>query len=160
MNQIFFAIIAIISVSIYAEPTDIAKKVNEPIKSTIQAPESTKILLSGGDEGSSASGGGGGKISVATNDYESDMINLGIECASSLGAQIPNLRSIDTIAKSIEDKISNTKPSRSIASEPSQACAVFSSQASSVILKRKFLREEVRPLNNQTIPSSGGAISK
>lgn len=124
----------------------------------------SKILLTGGSEGGGGSGGGkdgSSKVIVASSDYDLYLISNGVDCASSIGAQLPENKSVDNISKAIEEKISVIKPSRSIASETPQSCAIFSSQTSSVILKRKFLRDEiVFPSKIQEQQKTDSLISK
>lgn len=163
----------LLSLSIYSQAQEsnpiLKDQFKEPVKpsdgassaTSLEATSPKKIILAGGDEGGgiTSSGNGGGKVNMALSDYDKDMINLGVECAGAIGASIPEKKSIDTIASSIESKISNNKPSRSIASSYPDSCAVFSSQTSSVLLKRKFLRDEPTVVNPSKI-DSGSSLSK
>lgn len=123
-------------------------------------------IAGGGGEGGGVSSegdissGSGSKVSVALTEYDRDMIAHGIECANSVGAVLPANKTINSIASALESKISSAKPSRGIASEPSQSCHIFSSQTTSAILKRKYIREEVLPSVATDEAQKGSDISK
>lgn len=137
---------------------------DENISTNLQINNHPKINIARGGEGGGGSVGGegneGSKITIALSEYDKDMIAHGVDCANSVGANLPEKKTIDSIVKAIEFKITSPKASRSIASEPSQSCHIFSSQTTSVILKRKYIHEEVSPANNSNDAQIGNSISK
>lgn len=139
--------------------TSILTNAQEASTNSLQ-PKSNNITIAGGEGGGGSGGSEGSKITVASSDYDRSMIAHGIECANSIGAILPDKKSIDSIAAALESKITSSKASRSIASEHPQSCQIFSSQTTSVILKRKYIREEISPSSTPEETHNTNSVSK